>query len=156
MLCLGTGTASAQMPNEHKGKNEKFDKERFIKEQEQYITTQAHLTPKEAAAFFPLFREMQEKQRELFMKHRQLERTKVQNNNDAKQLIKNLDNLELQIKQLQIKYHSKFYSVLPAMKVLECIKAEERFKHETMEKMARRKGKQQGHQKPQQKQKSEK
>lgn len=138
MLCLSPVTISAQRPADPPQGKERFDKDRFIKEQEAYITAQAHLTSKEAAAFFPLFREMQQKQRELFMRHGKLSRTKPQDNNHAKSLIKDMDNLELQIKQLQAKYHSKFYSVLPALKVLDCIKAEERFKHETMEKMARR------------------
>lgn len=141
MLCISPMTTTAQRPADPPQGKERFDKDRFIKEQEAYITAQAHLTAKEAAAFFPLFREMQQKQRELFMRHGKLSRTKPQDNNQAKRLIKDMDNLELQIKQLQAKYHSKFYSVLPALKVLDCIKAEERFKHETMEKMARRHGK---------------
>jgi Spy/CpxP family protein refolding chaperone len=141
ILCLIPMTTAAQSPSAPPQGKERFNKERFIKEQEAYITAQAHLTSKEAAAFFPVFREMQQKQRELFMRHGKLSRTKPQDNNQAKRLIKDMDNLEVQIKQLQAKYHSKFYNVLPALKVLDCIKAEERFKHETMEKMARRHGK---------------
>jgi len=61
-LMLGCMTMQAQNPNA----NRKFDPARFEAELEQFITTSAGLSPNEASAFFPLYREMQKKQRSLF------------------------------------------------------------------------------------------
>ena len=47
-----------------------FDPERFEVELEQFIATDAALTPQEASVFFPLYKEMQTKQRFLFNKMR--------------------------------------------------------------------------------------
>lgn len=127
-------------------KEKTFDKEKFRKEQEQFIAAQAHLTEKEQAQFFPVFHKMQDEERELFMALGKLKRTQANSDKEAKELIKKIDNLDLQMKQLQMKYHTKFYDVLPATKVLACLKAEEQFKRQVMERMAR--GKRQNNKKP--------
>ena len=41
--------------------------------------------------------------------------------------IRELDDCEMQIKQLQHQYHLRFMEILPAAKVLKAIRAEERF-----------------------------
>lgn len=124
--------AYAESPLEQK----KFNPEEFQREQESFITREAHLTQQEAAAFFPLFREMQQKQRELFKKQKQLVRTNPQDEKAAEKLINDMDNIDMQIKKLQIQYHSKFMKVLPATRVYKCIKAEEHFKQMVMERMS--------------------
>ena len=137
----GKAVARGNAQHGHKGnvrdKGRTFDKEKFMKEQEKFIASRAHLTEKEQAQFFPIFHKMQDEEREIFMAHGKLRRTQVHNDKEAKELIKKMDNLDLQMKQLQMKYHTKFYDVLPAMKVLECLKAEEQFKRQVMERMAR-------------------
>lgn len=120
-----------------RGNGRKFDKEKFRKEQEQFIATHANLTEKEQAQFFPIFHKMQDEERELFIAHGKLRRTEAHNDKEARELIKKMDNIDLQMKQLQMKYHTKFYTVLPATKVLACLKAEEQFKRQVMERMAR-------------------
>ena len=50
------------MPLQAQNPNKRFDPARFEAELEQFITTSAGLTPNEASAFFPLYREMQKKQ----------------------------------------------------------------------------------------------
>lgn len=43
-------------------KHHHFDPAQFQADLEQFITSEAGLTPKESAAFFPVYREMREKQ----------------------------------------------------------------------------------------------
>ena len=47
---------------------QKFNPARFEADLEQYVTTEAGLSAKDAAAFFPIYKEMRKKQRMLFMK----------------------------------------------------------------------------------------
>ena len=47
---------------------QKFSPEKFQAALEQHITNEAGLTPEEAAKFFPLYREMQQKQRAVYNK----------------------------------------------------------------------------------------
>ena len=63
-LCLTAALAKGQ---EHKP----FSPQKFQEELEAYITKEACLTSKEAEAFFPLFREMGKKQREVYHKRLQ-------------------------------------------------------------------------------------
>ena len=57
----------------------KFDPKRFEAEMEQFITSQAALSPSEAASFFPVYREMQKKARVLFEEMRRCHMTDLSN-----------------------------------------------------------------------------
>lgn len=118
--------------------NNKFNPERFMREQEAFITKEAHLTQQEAAAFFPIFREMQNKQRELFGKMREYAHKNPQNDKEAASFISNMDNINMQIQKIAQQYHSRFCKAIPARKVLLCIKAQEMFKHKIMDNLAQR------------------
>lgn len=135
MLLLLTIAASAQNA---KGNERKFDPDKFRQEQEAFITKEAKLNTQEASRFFPLFREMQNKQRTLFHKQRQYAKSKPQNDKEAAKIIVDMDQTELQIKKLQTDYHNKFCKVIPATKVFLCLQAEEKFKRRIMDKMASR------------------
>ena len=51
-------------------RHKRFSPMRFEAKLEQYITTQAGLTPAEASRFFPVYREMRKKQMVYFMDNR--------------------------------------------------------------------------------------
>lgn len=114
----------------------KFDPERFTRDQETFITKHAKLSQQEAAAFFPLFREMQQKARPLFKKQRELFRKNPQNDADATSIMNEVDDIDMQLRKLQQQYHKKFCKAIAPTKVLCCLRAEEIFKHRTMERMA--------------------
>lgn len=116
----------------------KFDPKRFEIEMRQYISSKAGLTPKEAADFFPVFDEMQQKQRMLFDKMRQYRFVNTNDNNASLEAIKGMDEIDLQIKELQRQYHLKFCQVLPAGKVLQVIKADEEFHRLCFKRMVKR------------------
>ena len=49
---------------------QKFSPEKFDAELHEFITSQAKLTPQEATKFFPIYKEMQGKQRAIYEKQR--------------------------------------------------------------------------------------
>ena len=105
LVLLCSVVAMAQEPK-------KFDPVQFEADLEQFVATEARLTPTESATFFPLYREMRKKQMAYFGYHR---RWHIVDSND------------LEIKRLQQLYHEKFLHILPASKVFRIIKAEEKF-----------------------------
>lgn len=130
-------TLMSFLPIQAQNQPQKFDPARFEAELEQFITTAAGLTPNEASAFFPLYREMQKKQRSIYD---QLRRHKhVDFNDDAacEKSIRESDRLEVQMKELQQTYHNKFMKVLPAKKVFFIMRAEENFHRQAFKRAAR-------------------
>ncbi len=122
MLLVCLANASAQ-PKKRGG----FDPKKFEADLEQYITTNACLTPQEAAKFFPVYRQMGKKMRMLFDEMRRYHHVNSQDANACAEAIRRQDELDIQIKQLQQEYHARFMLILPAPKVFNVIKAEERF-----------------------------
>lgn len=119
----------------------RFNPAQFEADMEQFITTEACLTPVEASRFFPLFREMQSKQRALFGKMRLYAHTDTSDDAASLRAIKECDKIDLEMKKIQQAYHLKFCKVLSPGKVLAVIKAEEKFHRQAFRKMVRRKAK---------------
>jgi Spy/CpxP family protein refolding chaperone len=117
---LGVLSSAAQPP-------QKFSPEKFQADMEQFITQEANLTPQESAAFFPLFREMQNKQRGLFNRLRHLSKIKPVDDRGCRKVIDQMDDLEIQLKQIEQNYHVRFYKILPPSKVFDVISAEHNF-----------------------------
>ena len=117
---------------------QKFNPEEYQRKLEAHITKFAGLTTQESQRFFPLFREMQQKQRAIFMKQRKRSWSMFSDNKAALEAITKHDEAEIQIKKLQQNYHKRFLKELPASKVLKCIVAEEVFNRKMMKGFARR------------------
>lgn len=124
--------ASAQ----RKHKRQAFDPAQFQRELEQFITTNAGLTPGEAEKFFPLYREMQNKQRALFEQMRRYRFADTNNNATSEEAIRKQDELDIEMKILQRDYHEKFMRVIPAGKVFQVIKAEDKFHRQAFKRIA--------------------
>ena len=105
---------------------QKFSPEKFQADLEQYITTEAGLTNEEAAKFFPLYREMQQKQRVAYNKMHELFKL-PHDEASCKRAVQRRDQLEIELKQIAQTYHNKFLRVLPASKVIGTIIAEDKF-----------------------------
>ena len=116
---------------------EKFSPEKFQAALEQHITTEAGLTTEEAAKFFPLYREMQQKQRAVYNKMRELFKAPT-DEASSKQAIQRRDQLEIELKQIAQTYHNKFLRVLPASKVIGTIIAEDKFHRRAFRKFGQR------------------
>lgn len=113
---------------------QKFSPEKFREDMERFIVKDACLTPTEASKFFPLYNEMNKKQRVIFDRIRQMGRTKPTDEDGCKQAIKQRDKLELELKKVQQTYHEKFLNVIPASKLFDVIKAEEKFHRRMLKK----------------------
>lgn len=105
----------------------KFDPAQFEANLEQFVATEARLTPAEAAEFFPLYREMRKKQMAYFCDHRRWHYIDEADDKACADAIRRLDNNDIEIKRLQQAYHEKFLHILPASKVYRIIKAEDKF-----------------------------
>ena len=106
---------------------QKFSPEKFQADMEQFITKEASLTAEEAAKFFPLYREMQQKQRAVWNQMKNLGRNKPADEAACKQGVQKRDELELEQRRIIQTYHNKFFKVLPASKVYDVIIAENKF-----------------------------
>jgi hypothetical protein len=113
------GMQGKQMP--------KFSPEMFEAQLHQFITREACLTPKEAAKFFPVYKEMQDKQRALYGRQRQMGRIKPANDEGCEKAIRQRDEIELELKRIQQKYHDRFLRIISASKLYDVIQAEDRF-----------------------------
>ena len=113
-------TASANEPQQ-------FSPEKFQADMEQFITKEAQLTSEEVAKFFPLYREMQQKQRAVWNQMKNLGRNKPAEEAAIKQAVQKRDELELEQRRIIQTYHNKFFKVLPASKVYDVIIAETKF-----------------------------
>ena len=73
LLTFVMSLAQAQKPKH-------FDPERFQRDLEQFIATQACLSPAESAEFFPIYREMRNKQWAYFATERRLRHSATSDN----------------------------------------------------------------------------
>lgn len=110
----------------------RFNPAKFKADLEKFITVEACLTPREAAAFFPLYNELNNKQRVLYDKIRELRRMKPADEERCKKVIAEIDQLEIEIKQLQSNYHTRFLAIIPASKLFDVIRAENKFHRQAM------------------------
>jgi len=120
-------------------KERKFNPEQFQRDLEQYIVSEAALTPQESNIFFPLYREMMRKQRVFFEQLKFYWHMDASNDKACRDAIQKRDNLEVEMKQLQRDYHQRFMDLLPAGKVFRIIKAEEKFHRQAFRRMAKNK-----------------
>lgn len=110
----------------------KFSPEKFQADLEDFIAKEACLSPQQASAFFPIYREMQKKQRVIYEKMRRLWKIKPADEAGCRKAISERDAMDLELKQMQQIYHERFFMALPASKVYDVIKAEERFHRRMM------------------------
>ena len=106
---------------------QKFSPEKFDADLQGFITSQAKLTPQEATKFFPIYKEMQGKQRALYEKQRILGMQRPHDESSCLKAIRERDALDLELKRIQQNYHEKFLEIIPASKLYDVIKAEDRF-----------------------------
>ena len=106
---------------------QKFSPERFQAELECFIAKEACLTAQERTTFFPIYKEMQAKQRAVFDRQRQLGKVKPADEKGCEQAIRKRDEYDLELKRIQQTYHNKFLTVLSASKLYDVLKAEDRF-----------------------------
>lgn len=123
ILIITTLTINANEPQEEL----KFSPEKFDAELHLFIINEAKLSPQEAAKFFPVYREMQNKQRGLYERQRKLVTIMPNDEVSCMKAIKERDDIDLEMKRIQKTYHERFLDLLPASKVYAALKAEDKF-----------------------------
>lgn len=121
LLCFAG--AMAQPRGGHGG----FSPEKFQADLEGFITRDAGLSPKEAAAVFPIYRELGEKQRHLMDKMRRASQVDPCNEAACAKSIRDCDKLDVDMKKLQQNYHAKMVQATSAQKVWRILQAEMKF-----------------------------
>ena len=84
----------------HAQNNKPFSPAKFQEELERFIAKEARLTSAEQTAFFPVYREMMEKQRKLFDEARQLCKKKPTTDDACRDIIKKKDKMEMEQKKI--------------------------------------------------------
>lgn len=97
-----------------------------------YITSELNLTPDEAAKFWPLFNEFEEKQRDIRQDKIKNYIDRSQNSEklsekEASTLLNQMETAEEELHQLRKKFVANLKTVLPATKILKLKKAEDEF-----------------------------
>lgn len=122
--------------------DKKFSPEKFEAELEQYITREANLDQQEAAKFFPLFKEMHQKQRPIYARMRKASKEKPADEKTAAETVRLCDKLNIELKQIEQQYHDRMLKELPAQKVYHAINAENSFHRKMMKGWQKSKDKQ--------------
>jgi hypothetical protein len=104
-----------------------FNPARFEAELEHFITVEARLSPKEAAAFFPVYKEMRKKQMAYFSQDRFLRYVDVNDDKACAEALSKHDENDIAMKELQQEYHRKFLKILSPSKAFMVVRAEEKF-----------------------------
>lgn len=104
-----------------------FSPDKFDADLREFITKEAKLTEQEAIKFFPVYKEMQTKQREVYGRQKTLGMSKPEDEKAYKDAIRQRDENDLEMKRIQQTYHEKFLKLLPASKVYAILHAEDMF-----------------------------
>ena len=110
----------------------KFSPEKFDADMEKFVTEQAKLTQQEADKFFPLFREMHQKQRAVYHKIRQATKQQPADDKACETTLKECDRLNVELRQIEQNYHLKMMKAIPAKKAYDAIMAESQFHRRMM------------------------
>lgn len=133
------GAVQQQAPN-HSGQ---FSAAEYWNQQKAFFTEKAQLTEDEAAAFFPLYNELQQKKRELNRDIRRVMRELAGAQSSEEQSLKAIDaqaETNIKIAELEKEYLQKFKQVLPASKILKVQNAEEQFNSQILKDIQQSRG----------------
>ncbi len=130
-LFLSLGTANAQP------KKPRFSPADYKQKMENYLTKEAAFSPEEAQKFFPIFRELRDKQRTLNKEMHQLKRNTKEataTEKDYRELLDKLYDLKEKVADLESDYVEKMCKAVPASKVYKALNAESRFHRKMLQK----------------------
>lgn len=133
LLFLAPCTLHLAMAQHQRGK---FNPEEFKARLENYVTSEAGFSQDEAQAFYPIYFEMKDKQRQLQRKIFWLKKNAPCDNADDKDFaiaIQKIKDLGVEMAQLEVTYYQKMCKVVPPAKVYRAMCAEDRFHRKMLE-----------------------
>ncbi len=122
-----------------KNEQRKFSPQKFEQELRQFIMQHAALTQEEAEKFFPVYKEMRKQQHMLFQRQRRLGNVKPTDNEGCMKVIQERDNIEVELRRLQQRYHNQFFDILSPSKVYDVIQAENEFHRHKLKQWGKKK-----------------
>ncbi len=130
LLCVA---ALAQQQRDNKGQP-RFDPKAFDQKLEGFISEKAGFSEKESQAFFKLYNEMRDKQRQQQKEINDLKKPAASGDTDAEMSKRVLRIAELEAKSANIKteYYKKLAKVVPGKKLHKAIVAEDMFHRELL------------------------
>ena len=134
LVAVQTIVLSAQAQN-----GKKFSPQKFEADMEAFITSEAQLTAQEAAAYFPLLRELHKQQRSLMGDIAKRGKQKPSTEQEYMEALRFYDETGIESKRLEQQFHGRMVKVIPASKLYAAIKAENKFHRQMMKGMMHRK-----------------
>ena len=117
-------------------KKECMSKEQFRERQKQYFVDKADLTQEEAAKFFPLYFELQDKKfsynKEMWDKMHKIRESKNVSDAEYSRITEDLIKTRLTIDELELEYLRKYKKVLSPKKIYFIQRAEMKFSRELL------------------------
>lgn len=117
-------------------KKECLSKEQFREKQKQYFVDKARLTKDEAAKFFPLYFELQDKKfsynKEMWSKIRKTKEGKNITDAEYSRLTEDVIKTRITIDELELEYLRKYKKVLSPKKIYDIQRAEMKFSRELL------------------------
>ena len=110
------------------GRRAGFNKQEFRQRMQDYITKEASLTQEEAKAFFPIYNEYKDKQRQIHMSINKLKKN-TPNNNDEKayeKCLMEMAELNAEMAGLDSVYYKKICKAISAQKFFKILNIEDR------------------------------
>ena len=135
LLFMITTFITGAVAQSNKGAQQRMSPTEFREKQQAFIIEKADLTKEEAAKFFPLYFELQDKKKELNDKAWSLmHQSKEKNITEAQynQILENIYDTRIATAELDKSYYLKFKQILTAQKIYMIQKAEMRFHREML------------------------
>lgn len=105
-----------------------FNKQEFRQRMQNYITKEANLTQEEAKAFFPIYNEYKDKQRQIHMSIGKLKKNTPQDNDEEayKKCLMEMAKLNAEMAGLDSVYYKKICKAISAQKFFKILTIEDR------------------------------
>lgn len=139
LMCI---CMNAQQHNNNAGRQQQqggrreFNPELYMKKMNEFVAREAGLTEAENAKFFPLLKEMLDKQHGLMRQQRELMMKGWKNQNlseaDYEQMVTKVAAFDVESKKIEQTYYKRFHTVLPWKKVYAVRIALSRFQMEAL------------------------
>ena len=105
-----------------------FNKQEFRQRMQGFITKEANLTEEESKAFFPIFNEYKDKQRQINMSINKLKKTAPTNGDEKayEEHLMQMARLNAEMAGLDSVYYKKIFKAIPAEKFFKILNIEDR------------------------------
>lgn len=136
VLLLWSGVSAFAQDKLTDEKRKEFDAQKVA-----FFTQELDLSPAEAAVFWPLYNEMQKKNREIEASMRkgfhEVKEAKGLKEADYKEAIGKMLEYEIQLQEVKKEYYQKMLQVVPASKIWKLSDAERKFHRQLFDKLRR-------------------